>query len=593
MTTNEKIICVREEMKRRGIDALIVLTEDPHGSEYPANHWKFREFLSGFNGSAGVMVVTNDHAGLWVDSRYYIQGEKQLRGSSIELFKVGQPNVPDYVTYLTNILPSESVVGVDGFTMPLATYRKVKKELAKFGIVLNYKVDIIDEVYAPREELPTDEVIEMDPSIAGLNRLQKVEALRKVMLENNVTHYIASALDDIAWLTNLRGNDVEYCPVFYAYMIITATEEHLYIDPHKLSSVISKRLDEDGVKLSLYDHFEKNISNLPSDARVFIDTNSLNARIALSLPKEVVRVEDSSYIGKLKAIKSPDELNHIYASHVRDGIAMVKFLHWLDDNIGKARLTELDVAAKLRDFRAQNHLFVSESFESIAAYGSNSAIVHYSPSIESNAELKPEGFLLLDTGAQYADGTTDITRTIALGELTEEACKDYTLVLKGHIALATVRFPYGTRGVQLDTMARMHLWREGEDYGHGTGHGVGFCLNVHEGPQRISKTDNGVVIEPGMVTSNEPGVYREGKHGVRIENLIACVDDVDTEFGKFLRFRTITLCPIDVRPIVVSMLTEGERKWLNDYHRKVRATLIELLADSSDREWLDKVTKEI
>ncbi len=593
LSVNEKIIKMREHMAHCGVDAMIILTEDPHGSEYPANYWKFREFLSGFNGSAGTFLITHNHAGLWVDSRYYIQAEKQIRDTSIELFKSGLPHVPDYITYLTNVMPSGSVVGIDGFTLPAETFKTIKKKLSDFGIKLNYKVDIVNDVFAPREKLPLDEVIEMDPSIAGLDRLQKVELLRHEMLKNNISHYLVTALDDVAWLTNLRGNDVEYNPVFYAYMLVTPTEEHLYIDPHKLSSIISRRLNEDGIKLTFYDHFEKNMANIPTDARVFYDPQTTNTRIAHTLPKTVVRVEGRSYITTLKGRKSPDEINHMYASHVRDGVALVRFLHWLDTSVGKHRITELDVANKLLSFRKQNELFVSESFEAIAAYGANAAIVHYSPSIESNAELKPEGLLLLDTGAQYADGTTDITRTIALGPVSEQAKRDYTLVLKGHIALATAIFPEGTRGVQLDVLARATMWREGIDYGHGTGHGIGFCLNVHEGPQRISKVDNGVALVPGMITSNEPGIYREGQHGVRIESIVVCQQAEKTNFGQFLNFRTITLCPIDTRPIIKEMLTSAEIDWLNNYHSMVRATLHDLLPTTDEQLWLDNATKAI
>lgn len=590
---NDKIATVRELMEQRNLDALVVMTEDPHGSEYPAKYWKFREFLTGFNGSAGTLVITAKHACLWTDSRYYIQATKQLRNTCIELFKYGLPNVPDYVTYLTDVLPSESTVGVDGFTISYEKCRNMKKKLAEFGIKIDYKVDIIDEIFAPREPLPNDEVIEVDPTIAGLTRMQKVEQLRETMRKNNVTHYIATALDDIAWISNLRGNDIEYNPVFYAYMIISLDDVNLYIDPHKLTSAVSHRLMEDGFKLSLYDHFEKNLGSIPANSRVFFDPFTANTRIIQAIPKHAQRIEGRSCIELMKSQKSPDEINHIYSSMIRDGVALVKFLHWLEDNVGKQRLTELDVAQKLIDFRSEHNLYMSESFEPISAYGSNAAIVHYSPSLEGCAELKPEGLLLLDTGAQYADGTTDITRTIPLGPVSNEAKKDYTLVLKGHIALANAMFPEGTRGVQLDILARQALWQVGEDYGHGTGHGVGYCLNVHEGPQRIAKTDNGVELRAGMITSNEPGVYREGKHGIRIENLVVCEPACETEFGKFLKFRTLTLCPIDTRPILVDLLTDSEKKWLNNYHRMVRATLIELLNEESDKQWLIKATDEI
>lgn len=590
---NDKIATVRELMEQRNLDALVVMTEDPHGSEYPAKYWKFREFLTGFNGSAGTLVITAKHACLWTDSRYYIQATKQLRNTCIELFKYGLPNVPDYVTYLTDVLPSESTVGVDGFTISYEKCRNMKKKLAEFGIKIDYKVDIIDEIFAPREPLPNDEVIEVDPTIAGLTRMQKVEQLREIMRKNNVTHYIATALDDIAWISNLRGNDIEYNPVFYAYMIISLDDVNLYIDPHKLTSAVSHRLMEDGFKLSLYDHFEKNLGNIPANSRVFFDPSTANTRIIQAIHNYAHLVEGKSSIELMKSQKSPDEINHIYSSMIRDGVALVKFLHWLEDNVGKQRLTELDVAQKLIDFRSEHNLYMSESFEPISAYGSNAAIVHYSPSLEGCAELKPEGLLLLDTGAQYADGTTDITRTIPLGPVSNEAKKDYTLVLKGHIALANAMFPEGTRGVQLDILARQALWQVGEDYGHGTGHGVGYCLNVHEGPQRIAKTDNGVELRAGMITSNEPGVYREGKHGIRIENLVVCEPACETEFGKFLKFRTLTLCPIDTRPILIDLLTDNEKKWLNNYHRMVRATLVEFLSEDSDKQWLINATNEI
>ena len=592
MNINERLIKVRSLMEQRGLDALLVLTEDPHQSEYVASHWKFREFLSGFNGSAGTLLITRQYIGLWTDSRYFLQAEIQLRDTSIELFREGMPGVPDYITYMTNILPSGSTVGVDGFTLSYKKYLEMTKELDKFGINVNYKVDIIDEMFSPRDELPMDDIIEMKPEIAGLTRTEKIEAVRQIMLQKNVTHYLVSSLDDIAWLTNLRGNDIEYNPVFYAYMIITLDEQHLYVNPHKLTSEISRTLDNDGVIVSLYDHYEKNLSNFPSDARVYFDPARASIRNIQALPSSVVKVEGPSIIATLKGNKSQHELKCMEAVHVRDGVALVRFLSWLDETIGHERLTELDVAAKLLEFRKLGEFFIAESFGAISAYGSNAAIVHYEPTIESNATLEPHGLLLMDTGAQYADGTTDITRTIALGNLTDDEKRDYTLVLKGHIALARAVFPRGTRGVQIDTLARMAMWREGIDYGHGTGHGVGFCLNVHEGPQRIAKFDNGVAMDCGMITSNEPGIYRTGKHGVRIENLTVCEPYKQTEFGEFLHFRTISLCPIDTRPVIVDMLTKEEREWLNDYHSMVREQLKNYL-QPKERRYLENACAQI
>lgn len=591
-TVNERIMRVRDLMEKRGLDAFLVLTEDPHGSEYPANHWKFREYLSGFNGSAGVLLITKQHVGLWTDSRYYLQAEKQLRASSIELFKQGTPGVPDYVSYLTYILPSGSVVGVDGFTLSYGKYKEMRRELDAFDIRINYKVDFHEDVFAPRESLPLNEVTEMLPDVAGLTRIEKVAKVREEMIKNNVTHYIVSALDDIAWLTNLRGTDVDYNPVFYAYMIITHEEEHLYINPHKLTSTISKRLAEDGIKVSLYDHFEKNLGNLSDGSIVYYDKQRASVRNIYALPDNVKKIGGESLISKLKGCKSATELKHIDLVHERDGVAMVRFLYWLERAMElNTRLTEMDIAEELLSFRRDQEYFMGESFGTISAYGSNAAIVHYTPTIETNKQIENRGFLLLDSGGQYVDGTTDLTRTISLGELTEMEKRDYTLVLKGHIALATQQFPEGTRGVHLDTIARMSMWQEGLDYGHGTGHGVGYFLSVHEGPQKIAKIDNGNAIEEGMLTSNEPGLYRADKYGIRIENLTVCEKSVETEFGSFLRFKTVTLCPIDTKPIVVEMLTDKELQWLNDYHKMVRERLAPYLNIYPDElKWLENAT---
>mgnify|MGYP003298702807 CR=1 FL=1 len=433
---------------------------------------------------------------------------------------------------------------------------------------------------------------EMLPDVAGLTRIEKVAKVREEMIKNNVTHYIVSALDDIAWLTNLRGTDVDYNPVFYAYMIITHEEEHLYINPHKLTSTISKRLAEDGIKVSLYDHFEKNLGNLSDGSIVYYDKQRASVRNIYALPDNVKKIGGESLISKLKGCKSATELKHIDLVHERDGVAMVRFLYWLERAMElNTRLTEMDIAEELLSFRRDQEYFMGESFGTISAYGSNAAIVHYTPTIETNKLIENRGFLLLDSGGQYVDGTTDLTRTISMGELTEMEKRDYTLVLKGHIALATQQFPEGTRGVHLDTIARMSMWQEGLDYGHGTGHGVGYFLSVHEGPQKIAKIDNGNAIEEGMLTSNEPGLYRADKYGIRIENLTVCEKSVETEFGSFLRFKTVTLCPIDTKPIVVEMLTDKELQWLNDYHKMVRECLAPYLNIYPDElKWLENAT---
>lgn len=593
MNVAENIIKVRELMTLNELDAFVVLTEDPHCSEYPANHWKFREYLTGFNGSAGVLVITKQHVGLWVDSRYYIQAEKQMRGSMIEIFKEGMPNVPNYMDYLTYVLPSGSVVGIDGFTLSFNNYQRMKKVFAPFDIDINYKVNIIDELFAGREPLPLNEVEEMNPAYQTLSRKDKLELVRAEMLEKNISHYIVSALDDIAWLTNLRGSDVECNPVFYAYMIITPETAMLYADPHKFTSIVSHRLLEDGITVSMYYHFEPALQALPSGTRAYCDPARANVRNVLAMSR-ATRIMGRSIIGDLKARKDAMEMHHIREAHKYDGVAMVRFLRWLDGQMkAKAAITELDVVAKLHDLRAEHPLFMGDSFHTIAAYGANGAIVHYTPNIETNAKLKPKGMLLLDSGAQYANGTTDITRTIALGKLTDEERADYTMVLKAMISLAMICFPKGARGVHLDSIARQHLWANGADYGHGTGHGVGYCLNVHEGPQRIGKDDNGVEMEEGMLTSNEPGIYREGKHGVRIENLQECCRWQRTDMGTFLKFSVVTICPIDTRPIQAWKLSNTELDWLDDYHEMVFNELSPMLSDPEDVEWLRDATKPV
>lgn len=585
MNTNDKIAKLREEMLRYGLDAYIVYTSDPHGSEYPADHWKFREYLSGFNGSAGTLVVTKNHAGLWTDSRYFIQAEKQLRGTCIELHKMGMPNVPDYITYLTYLMPSGSTVGVNGFTLSLNEYRSLSRTMDNFGIKLDIRQDLASETFVSRPALPTNELWLVPKEFEGLTRREKVERVRERMRKLGATHYLISALDNIAWLTNIRANDVEYNPVFYAYMIVTMDEEHLYVNPHKLTASVSKLLEADGITLSLYEHYERNLGNIPANARVYFDPTQANARNILSLPRNCVKIEGRSIVTDLKSVKSDFEIANIERAHVRDGAAMVRFTRWMMESVGKERITELDICKRLTEERAKDGLYISDSFGTIAGYGSNGAIVHYSPTIESNATVEPRGLLLLDSGAQYMDGTTDITRTFAMGELTDEERLHYTLTLKGTIALARAIFPAGTIGTQLDTFARQSMWRYGIDYGHGTGHGVGYCLNVHEGPHSIGKRPIGVAVERGMVTSDEPGIYVEGSHGVRIENLTVCVDAKETPFGKFLGFKTITMFPIDKRPILTEILTPGETEWINNYHATVLKALSPLLS-GDDLKWL-------
>ena len=591
---NVRLLRAREEMIKRNLDAFIIFTSDPHGSEYTADHWKFREYLTGFNGSAGTLLIMQQYIGLWTDSRYYIQAEKQLQGTPVELFRDGVSGVPDYVSYMTYILPSGARVGVDGRTISYSEYQRVKSELGKFNISLDiYHEDFIDKVFYRRPKLPADEVTEVNPVLACTTRREKIDLVRQAMAQKKVSHYIITALDDIAWLINLRGSDVDYNPVFYAYMVISPEEEHLYIDPHKLSRVVSKRLAEDGIKMSLYDHFIGNLQNLPHEATVYYDPHRASALTVAQLPVSVVGVEGRSIIGEIKSHKTEAEIANIRSVHVRDGVAMVQLLRWIEQEVADGhRLTELDVAEKQRVLRMAQPQSMCESFAPIVAADANAAIVHYSPNIETNTEITPDSIVLIDSGAHYADGTTDITRTLALGRITDDFRRAYTYVLKSHIALATAVFPRGTYGIQLDAVARQPLWKVGLNYGHGTGHGVGYCLNVHEAPYGISSRFTDSVFDEGILISDEPGVYVEGQFGIRIENLIFTKALLDSQFGHFIHFETITLCPIDVRPIDIDLLSPDERQWLNQYHQMVYSRLSPFL-DGPDLDYLQRTTRGI
>ena len=592
MTAADKLFSIRGQMAMMGLDAFIIQSTDPHISEYLAGHWKFREWVSGFTGSAGTVVILAEKAGLWTDSRYFIQAEKELEGSEIELFKSGMPGVPSYLQWLVSELPAGSVVGIDGQTIPVEEAEKLAKTLKESDLRLDSKVLLQDIVWDGRPKMPEEDVFELDIKYAGISRTDKIEAVRREMKNNDETHYIVCALDEIAWLLNLRGNDVEYNPVFYSYMVISMNNVNLFIDPHKITSDIGKKLDRDGVKIFLYDKFYEFVQTLPQLSTVLIDPQKVNSAVLNAIPATAKVNRRLSIITKLKSVKNSTETEGMKKCHVKDGVAMVKFLHWLDSNIGKTEITELSAAGKLQSFRKEQEGYLGDSFHTISAYGENAALPHYSADENNYAALEPKGLYLVDSGGQYFEGTTDITRTVALGPVTDEEKKDFTLVLKGHIALAQAKFPQGTHGAQLDILARMAMWDQGINYGHGTGHGVGHLLNVHEGPQSIRPQDNGIALEQGMITSNEPGIYKEGRHGIRTENLILTIPYKQTEFGTFYAFETITMCPIDINAIETGLMTDDEKKWLNSYHQTVYEVLKPFL-NEEETEWLKNKTKAV
>lgn len=591
MKTKEKLALLRILMKKNKVDLFIVPSSDPHISEYLPDYWKSRSWVSGFTGSAGTFAITQNKAALWTDSRYFLQAEKELANSGIELCKQGLPETPSLEGWITMQLAKGDVVGIDGGVFQVSLAKNIVEQLDKCGIKCKSNVDLISPIWNNRPELPKNKAFIHDLKYAGKSVGEKISEVRKVMKLKGLTSYLVCALDEVNWLFNIRGNDISYNPVVLSYGFIDNNQAILFINTNKIDETIANQLNEQGVTIKPYEKVEKFIKKLDKKESILIDPLRTNYQLYTSIPKKVCITETTGIVTELKAHKNNVELEGFRNAMVEDGIALVNFFCWLDENLGKTKITETLIAEKLTKFRGKRNEFVSESFAPIVGYADHGAIVHYSATKETEYEIKPKGFLLIDSGGQYRNGTTDITRTIHLSEPTEEEKVDYTLVLKGMIQLAMVKFPVGTRGSQLDTLARMAMWGRNINYGHGTGHGVGSFLNVHEGPMQI-RPDNHLPIEVGEVISNEPGLYRQGKHGIRIENLIACTSDSDNDFGKFLKFETLTLCPIDTKPIKVEMLLHEEKEWLNGYHKMVFEKLSPMLKNEQE-EWLKEKTKKI
>lgn len=579
-------------MASKSIDAYIIPSSDPHLSEYLPDHWQARAWLSGFTGSAGTLVVTQNKSALWTDSRYFLQAEQELKGSGIDLCKVGLPETPSIERWITATLKPGSIVAFDGRLLSHSAAANTIIELEKNGLLVKADVDLITEIWENRPMLPLGKAFEHELRFAGQSVSEKVEMVRTTLTDQNATACLFAALDEVAWTFNIRGNDVTYNPVVLSYGYISLDEAMLFIDPKKVDDELVIRLEEQGVLIMDYAQINDFVKKIGKGTRIIIDNNRLNYNLVNLIPSKVTRINGLSIATVLKAQKNAVEMENIRTAMVYDGVAMVQFLYWLEKSIGKEKITEITVANKLLEFRSQQPGFVSESFGTIAGYKDHGAIVHYSATPQSAYEINPQGFLLVDSGGQYHQGTTDITRTIHLSNPTIEESTDYTLVLKGMIQLSMAKFPRGTRGTQLDVLARIAMWRNGVNYGHGTGHGVGAFLNVHEGPQSIRPNENPVTLEPGMIQSNEPGIYRAGKYGIRIENLIACILDTENEFGTFLRFETLTLCPIDTKPIRVNLLTTEEREWLNSYHKLVYDKLSPKLPDEL-KKWLKEKTTAV
>nr|WP_198927474.1 aminopeptidase P family protein [Tissierella creatinophila] len=588
---NERLESLRKLMKEKEIDAYIVPTKDPHGSEYVAEYYKGRSFISGFTGSAGNVVITSDRALLWTDGRYFIQAENELKGSEYNLMKMGEKDVPSFTRWLKDNLKDRAKLGFDGKLFSQAEVEILKKLLKEKDIELIDEFDLVGEVWKNRPELPSGKAYSLDKKYAGFTPKEKIEQVRNSMKEKDADIFLISSLDDIAWVFNLRGSDIAYNPVVISYAAITKDRALLFVDKEKIEEKVESFLNENKIEIKEYEEISNFIESL-KDENVLLDKNRINRWLYKSLNETVKVIDDIDITTKLKANKNEIELENQRNAYVKDGVALVKFLHWIDSTIGKEEIDEISAAEKLEDFRREQDLFVEPSFNTISAYAANAAMAHYSATRDSFSVLEAKGLYLVDSGGQYLDGTTDITRTVSLGEITDEEKKDFTLTLKGHINLTDMKFLEGTNGYQLDAICRYPLWKEGFDYKHGTGHGVGFFLNVHEGPHRIANVPNDVVLEEGMVVSIEPGVYRASKHGIRIENIVAVKKDIKTEFGQFMSFETLSFVPIDLNCIDEKLLTESEKGWLNSYHSEVYEKLSPYL-DGKVLEWLKEKTREI
>lgn len=587
----ERLKLLREAMKNSGVHACIVPGTDPHAGEYIADHWQERNWITGFTGSAGTAAFTLKEAGLWTDSRYFLQGAEQLKGTTIDLMKQGLPDTKEIIPWIASELKGGEKVAVNPQMFSVNAYRSMKEELALYNIEL-VPMDLFQDIWTDRPSLPIEPFFLFEEKYTGKSTKDKLKIIREAIKNEHANVFVLSALDDIAWLFNIRGKDVAYNPVTIAYGLVEEDKATLFVDSNKYGEKEREHLRKNGVEIAGYTEIYSALQNISPEKSVLIDAAKLNQSLFEAIPSNCPIRINMSPVFKQKGIKNEREIEGTKCAMIKDGVALTRFFMWLEGALGKEKLTEMSITEKLHDFRAKQDNFVGESFSTIAGYAGHGAIVHYSANAETDAELQQKGLLLLDSGGQYLDGTTDITRTIPLGEPTKEEITDYTLVLKGHINLAMAKFPANTRGSQLDVLARKALWDRAINYGHGTGHGVGHFLNVHEGPQSIRMDENSTTLKPGMITSNEPGVYRANKHGIRIENLILTVPAESTEFGQFYKFETLTQCYIETSLVNKELLSDVEIKWLNDYNQEVYDNISRYLMED-EREWLKNKTKAI
>lgn len=593
----ERIAALRAEMKKRNIDMYIVPTSDFHESEYVGDYFKARKYITGFTGSAGTAVITMTEAGLWTDGRYFIQAEKQLSDTPVTLFKMGEEGVPTVKEYVEKNLKEGACLGFDGRVINAADGASYEEIVKKKQGTVYVTEDLVGIIWKDRPQLPMNPVFILEEKYAGESTKSKLSRVREKMQEKQTGIHILTSLYDIAWLFNIRGGDIACVPVVLSFAAVTMQEAYWFIHEEVLDDKLKAYCKENNIIIRPYEAIYDYAGEIPEEEAVLLDKNIVNYRICHSLKEKVTVVSESNPTELMKAVKNETELNNIRNAHIKDGVALTKFMYWLKTNIGKMKITEISASDYLEERRREQELFVDLSFETISAYGANAAMMHYCATPESDAELKPEGFLLVDSGGHYLDGSTDITRTMALGTLTEEEKFHFTTVCRSNLNLAAAKFLYGCRGTNLDILSRGPLWNLGLDYKCGTGHGIGYLLNVHEGPNGfrwkiVPERNDSCVMEAGMVTTDEPGVYLEGKYGIRTENELICKKAEKNEYGQFMEFETITYAPIDLDAILPEEMTATERKLLNDYHKMVYEKISPYM-NSEEKEWLKEYTRAI
>lgn len=598
---NDRLAALRHLMAENGMDAYLIVSNDFHISEYVGDYFKCREYISGFDGSAGTLVITATEAGLWTDGRYFIQAEEQLKDTGITLWRMGETGVPSFMDYLAEKMQSEQCLGYDGRTISICYAAQLKRKLAHLRLTYQEHVDLVGEIWKDRPALAAEPIWLLKEPYTGKSRAEKLQDLRQVMRQKQTDIHLLTSLDDIAWLYNFRGNDIAYNPVALAYTLITQTQAVLYIAAEAVDASVAEAFQVDGIETRPYMQIYEDLKTISPGKRLLLDGRCVNVALLSCVPKGVTLLDQPNPTQMAKAVKNVTEMENERIAHIQDGVAVTKLIHWLKtqqntESFRQGKITELTVAHQLEEYRRQCPNYIEQSFAPIIATGEHGAIVHYEPTEKTNVPIGMNTFVLMDTGGQYLQGTTDITRTIVMGKLTRKQQEHYTAVLRGNLNLGNACFKYGYTGCHLDYLAREPLWRLGLDFNHGTGHGVGYLLNVHEGPQGIRCKEAGdrigTVLEEGMITSNEPGVYLEGQYGIRLENLILCCKERETAMGQFMRFETLTMVPFDREAILPECMTEQELQLLNEYHMTVFEKISPYLTEE-EKDWLAEVTAPI